>query len=132
MLADWGVSRLAKAEYDQSIDEMKHADRLAKRILFLGGLPNFQDLGKLLIGEEVKDVLECDLKLEVRSLTDLKNGVSLCERVGDYVSRDLFVEILESEEEHIDWLQTQFRLIEQMGLANFVQLQTTANESGAE
>src|SRR5215469_10742271 len=132
MLADWGVSRLAKAEYDQSIDEMKHADRLAKRILFLGGLPNFQDLGKLLIGEEVRDVLGCDLKLELRALSDLKDGISLSERVGDYVSRDLFVEILESEEEHIDWLQTQFRLIEQMGLANFVQLQTTANESGAE
>ena len=131
MLADWGVSRLAKAEYDQSIDEMKHADRLAKRILFLGGLPNFQDLGKLLIGEDVKDVLECDLKLELRSLDDLKNGVSFSERVGDYVSRDLLVQILESEEEHIDWLQTQFRLIEQMGFANFVQLQTTANESGA-
>lgn len=131
MLADWGLSRLAKAEYDQSIDEMKHADRLAKRILFLGGLPNFQDLGKLLIGEEVRDVLECDLKLEISSLSDLKDGVSLSERVGDYVSRDLFVEILESEEDHIDWLQTQFRLIEQMGLANFVQLQTKANESGA-
>jgi len=132
MLADWGLSRLAKAEYDQSVDEMKHADRLAKRILFLGGLPNFQDLGKLLIGEEVKDVLDCDLKLELHSLPDLKHGVSLCEGVGDYVSRDLFVEILESEEEHIDWLQTQFRLIEQMGLENFVQLQTKANESGAE
>jgi bacterioferritin len=132
MLADWGLSRLAKAEHDQSIDEMKHADKLARRILFLGGLPNFQDLGKLLIGEDVKDVLACDLKLELRSLPDLKNGVSLGERVGDYVSRDLFVEILESEEEHIDWLQTQFRLIEQMGSANFVQLQTKANESGTE
>jgi bacterioferritin len=132
MLADWGLSRLAKAEHDQSIDEMKHADKLAKRILFLGGLPNFQDLGKLLIGEEVRDVLDCDLKLEERSLPDLRNGAGLSERVGDYVSRDLFVDILESEEEHIDWLQTQFRLIEQMGLANFVQLQTQANESGAE
>jgi bacterioferritin len=132
MLADWGLSRLAKTESDQSIDEMKHADKLAKRILLLGGLPNFQDLGKLLIGEHVKDVLGCDLKLEERSLPDLRNGTALSERVGDYVSRDLFVEILESEEEHIDWLQTQFRLIEQMGLANFVQLQTTGNESGAE
>jgi bacterioferritin len=132
MLADWGVSRLAKAEYDQSVDEMKHADRLAKRILFLGGLPNFQDLGKLLIGEDVEDVLGCDLKLEERSLPDLKNGVALCEKEGDYVSRDLFVDILESEEEHIDWLQTQFRLVAQMGLANFVHLQTDANSSGAE
>ena len=132
MLADWGLSRLAKAEYDQSIDEMKHADRLAKRILLLGGLPNFQNLGKLLIGENVQDVLGCDLKLEERSLPDLRNGTALSERVGDYVSRDLFVEILESEEEHIDWLQTQFRLIEQMGFANFVQLQTKPNESVAE
>jgi len=132
MLADWGLSHLAKAEYDQSMDEMKHADRLAKRILFLGGLPNFQDLGKLLIGEELSDVLGCDLKLELRSLLDLKDGVALSERVGDYVSRDLFVDILESEEEHIDWLQTQFRLIEQMGLANFAQLQTKPNESGAD
>src|SRR5437016_6113647 len=132
MLADWGLSRLAKAEYDQSIDEMKHVDRLAKRILLLGGLPNFQNLGKLLIGENVQDVLGCDLKLEERSLPDLRNGTALSERVGDYVSRDLFVEILESEEEHIDWLQTQFRLIEQMGLANFVQLQTEANKSGGE
>jgi bacterioferritin len=111
---------------------MKHADKLAKRILLLGGLPNFQDLGKLLIGEHVKDVLGCDPKLEERSLPDLRNGTALSERVGDYVSRDLFVEIIESEEEHIDWLQTQFRLIEQMGLANFVQLQTKGNESGAE
>lgn len=132
MLADWGLSKLARAEHDQSIDEMKHADRLAKRILFLGGLPNFQDLGKLLIGEDAKDVIGCDLRLEARSLPDLRNGVALSERVGDYVSRDLFVQILESEEEHIDWLQRQFRLIEQMGLANFVLLQTEANKSGAD
>lgn len=132
MLADWGLSKLARAEHDQSIDEMKHADRLAKRILFLGGLPNFQDLGKLLIGEDAKDVIGCDLRLEERSLPDLRNGVALSERVGDYVSRDLFVQILESEEEHIDWLQRQFRLIEQMGLANFVLLQTEANKSGAD
>lgn len=131
MLADWGLSVLAKYEYDQSLDEMKHADRLIRRILFLGGLPNLQDLGKLLVGEDVSDVLGCDLKLEQRSLPDLNESVALSERVGDYVSRDLFVDILESEEEHIDWLQTQFRLIEQMGFANFVQLQTKPNESGA-
>jgi bacterioferritin len=131
MLADWGLCVLAKYEYDQSLDEMKHADRLIRRTLFLGGLPNLQDLGKLLVGEDVKDVLDCDLKLEQRSLPDLNESVALCERVGDYVSRDLFVDILESEEEHIDWLQTQFRLIEQMGLQNFVQLQTKPNESGA-
>jgi len=128
MLADWGLSALAEKEYDESVDEMKHADRLIRRILFLGGLPNLQDLGKLLVGESVKDLLGCDLKLEQRSLPDLHDAIALCERVGDYVSRELFLDILESEEEHIDWLQTQFRLIEQMGLENFVQLQTRANE----
>ena len=131
MLADWGLSVLARAEYEQSLDEMKHADRLIRRILFLGGLPNLQDLGKLLVGESVKDVLDCDLRLEQRSLPDLHSAAGLCERVADYVSRELFVQILKSEEEHIDWLQTQFRLIEQMGLENFVQLQTKPNESGA-
>jgi bacterioferritin len=131
MLADWGLSHLAKKEYDESIDEMKHADRLIKRILFLGGLPNLQDLGKLMIGEDVKDVLGCDLKLEQRALPDLNTAIAHCEKVADYVSREIFVDILESEEEHIDWLQTQFRLIEQMGEQNFVQLQTKPNESGA-
>lgn len=131
MLADWGLSELAKKEYDESIDEMKHADRLIKRILFLGGLPNLQDLGKLLIGENVREVLACDLKLEQASLPDLNQAIAHCEKAADYVSRELFVHILESEEEHIDWLQTQFRLIEQMGEQNFVQLQTKPNESGA-
>jgi bacterioferritin len=131
MFADWGVSVLARKEYDESIDEMKHADRLIKRILFLGGLPNLQDLGKLLIGENVEEVLGCDLKLEMASLPDLNHAIALCERVGDYVSRELFVDILENEEEHIDWLQTQFRLIEQMGIENFVQLQTKPNEAEA-
>ena len=130
MLADWGLSILAKREYDESVDEMKHADRLIRRILFLGGLPNLQDLGKLLVGEDLKDVLGCDLKLEQQSLPDLTSAIALCERVSDYVSRELFVDILHGEEEHIDWLQTQFRLIEQMGLANFAQLQTRPNESG--
>lgn len=132
MLGDWGLSILAKAEYDESVDEMKHADRLIRRILFLGGLPNLQDLGKLFVGEDVEDVLACDLRLEQNSLPDLQTAISLCERVGDFVSRELFVDILESEEEHIDWLQTQFRLIEQMGLPNFVQLQTKPNESGTD
>jgi bacterioferritin len=131
MLADWGLSVLAHKEYEESIDEMKHADRLTKRILFLGGLPNFQDLGKLRIGENVRETLECDLALELASLPELQEGVVLSEGVGDYVTRELFVDILESEEEHIDWLQTQFRLIEQMGLENFVQLQTRPNQSGA-
>jgi bacterioferritin len=131
MLADWGLSILAKKEYDESIDEMKHADRLIQRVLFLGGLPNLQDLGKLMIGENVSEVIHCDLKLEQKAHPDLKHGIAHCEKIGDYVSRELFVHILENEEEHIDWLQTQLRLIEQMGLENFVQLQTKPNETGA-
>jgi bacterioferritin len=131
MLADWGLSILAKKVYDESVDEMKHADRLIQRVLFLGGLPNLQDLGKLLIGENVVEVIGCDLRLEQHAHPDLKNAIAHCEKVRDYVSRELFVHILESEEEHIDWLQTQLRLIEQMGIENFVQLQTKPNESGA-
>ena len=131
MLADWGLSHLAHKEYEESIDEMKHADRLIKRVLFLGGLPNLQDLGKLMIGETVAEVLKCDLSLEMMSLPDLKMAISHCETVKDFISRELFTDILESEEEHIDWLQTQMRLIEQMGIENFVQLQTKPNESGS-
>ena len=131
MLADWGLSHLAHKEYEESIDEMKHADRLIKRVLFLGGLPNLQDLGKLLIGENVLEILKCDLSLEMMSLPDLKLAISHCEGIKDFVSRELFTHILESEEEHIDWLQTQMRLIEQMGMENYVQLQTKPNESGA-
>ena len=130
MYADWGLSILAKKEYDESIEEMKHADRLIQRVLFLSGLPNLQDLGKLMIGENVAEVIHCDLRLEQRSHPDLKNAISHCEKVRDFVSRKLFVHILENEEEHIDWLQTQLRLIEQMGIENFVQLQTKPNESG--
>ncbi|MGH9810873.1 MAG: bacterioferritin, partial [Terriglobia bacterium] len=131
MLADWGLSELAHKEYEESIDEMKHADKLIKRILFLGGLPNLQDLGKLMIGENVREVIKCDLSLEMMGLPDLKLAISHCETVKDYISRELFTDILESEEEHIDWLQTQMRLIEQMGIENFVQLQTKPNESGS-
>jgi bacterioferritin len=131
MLADWGLSHLAHKEYEESMDEMKHADRLIKRVLFLGGLPNLQDLGKLMIGENVREVLSCDLSLEMMSLPDLKLAISHCETVKDYISRELFTDILESEEEHIDWLQTQMRLIEQMGIENFVQLQTKPNENGS-
>jgi bacterioferritin len=130
MLADWGLSELAKKEYDESVDEMKHADRLIQRILFLGGLPNLQDLGKLLIGEDVTEVLRCDLTLEQRAASELKVAIAHCEDVRDYVSRELLEHILENEEEHVDWLQTQFRLIEQMGIENYVQLQTKPNSSG--
>jgi bacterioferritin len=131
MLADWGLSILAHKEYEESIDEMKHADRLIRRVLFLGGLPNLQDLGKLLIGENVQEVLKCDLSLEMMSLPDLKLAITHCETVKDFISREIFTDILESEEEHIDWLQTQMRLIAQMGIENFVQLQTKPNESGS-
>jgi bacterioferritin len=131
MLADWGLSELARKEYEESIDEMKHADKLIKRTLFLGGLPNLQDLGKLMIGENVREVIGCDLSLETRALPDLKMAIAHSENIKDYVSRELFLDILESEEEHIDWLQTQIRLIEQMGIENFVQLQTRPNQSGS-
>jgi bacterioferritin len=124
MLADWGLSELAKHEYDESVDEMRHADRLIKRILVLGGLPNLQDLGKLMVGESVEDVLGCDLKLEMQARPDLQAAIAHCEKVSDYVSRELFVHILESEEAHIDWLQTQLRMIHQMGLPNYIQLQS--------
>jgi bacterioferritin len=132
MLADWGVSRLAQKEHDESIDEMKHADRLIKRLLFLGGLPNLQDIGKLRIGENVREILICDLDLELDALAPLKSAIAHCETTGDYVSRELFSNILESEEEHIDFLQTQQRLIEQMGIANYIQLQSKSNSSGAD
>jgi len=121
MFDDWGLSKLAEKEYEESIDEMKHADELTKRILFLEGLPNMQDLGKLMIGENVKEMLECDLSLEHAACPDLKDGIAYCESVGDYVSRDLLSSILESEEEHIDWLETQLSLIDRVGLENFQQ-----------
>jgi bacterioferritin len=122
MLFDWGISELAKKEYEESVDEMKHADMLIQRILFLGGLLNLQDLGKLLIGESLKEVIGCDLRLERDALSDLHAVIAHCELVGDFVSRELFVAILKSEEGHIDFLQTQFRLIEQMGSENYAQL----------
>ncbi|MEA3017087.1 MAG: bacterioferritin [Sphingomonadales bacterium] len=128
ILDNWGVGRLAKYEYDESIDEMKHADRLAARILFLGGLPNFQMLGRLRIGETVEEILRSDLALEREALVQLKAAVAYSETVQDYVSRALFVSILESEEEHVDFLETQFELIERMGLQNYIQLQSRAAE----
>ena len=128
MLKDWGISRLAKYEYKESIEEMEHADKLIERILFLDGLPNLQDLGKLMIGEDVKEILECDLKLENLALPTLREGIAYCEEVSDYVSRHLLREILDNEEEHVDWLETQFEMIDRMGIENYVQLQSKAAE----
>jgi bacterioferritin len=123
MLHNWGLKKLGDYEHHESIDEMKHADRLIERILFLEGLPNLQHLGKLMIGEDVKELLECDLKLEHIAHPDLKAAVADCEQIGDYVSRDLFASILESEEEHIDFLETQLQLVERVGLQNYCQSQ---------
>lgn len=124
MFDDWGFSRLGKYEYEESIDEMKHADWLIERILFLGGLPNLQQLGKLLIGESVRECLECDLKLELQGLPLLREAIAHCESSGDYGSRELLEKILCSEEEHVDFLETQLSLIESLGEQNFLQTQT--------
>ncbi|MEZ5465370.1 MAG: bacterioferritin [Lysobacteraceae bacterium] len=121
MLKDWGLNELAAHEHHESIDEMKHADALIERILFLEGLPNLQQLGKLLIGENPKEILECDLKLEMAAIPDLKAAIEHCESVKDYVSRELFESILESEEEHVDWIETQLGLIERVGLERYLQ-----------
>jgi len=122
LLDHWGVKKLAEFERHESIDEMKHADWLAERILFLDGLPNFQLLGRLRIGETVEEVLKSDLALEMEAVAQLKGAVAHCEEVKDYVSRDLFTKILESEEEHVDTLERQFDMIERMGLQNYIQL----------
>ena len=124
MLDHWGIAKLAKFEYGESIDEMKHADKLAERILFLDGLPNFQMLGRLRIGENVEELLKADLALENEALPVLRDGIQYCEQVRDYVTRDLFQHILESEEEHVDTLETQFEMIERMGIQNYIQLQS--------
>lgn len=128
MYKDWGFQALYEHEYHESIDEMKHADMLVERILFLEGLPNLQDLGKLMIGENTKEMLNCDLKLEQMAVPDLRDGIEYCESVRDYVTRDLFREILASEEEHIDWLETQLSLIDKVGLENYLQKQMEAGE----
>jgi bacterioferritin len=128
MLDNWGVTRLAEYERHESIDEMKHADKLADRILFLEGLPNFQALGKLKIGESVEEILKADLALEQEAMPLLKEAIAHCETVRDYISREILEDILEGEEEHVNFLETQFDLIKNMGLQNFVQLQSKPAE----
>jgi bacterioferritin len=128
MLDNWGVKKLAELERHESIDEMKHADRFSERILFLEGLPNFQALGRLRIGENVEEILKADLAAEHEAVEMYRNGAAYCEKVHDYVSRDLFVEVLRDEEGHVDMLETQFELIKQMGLQNYIQMQSEAAE----
>jgi len=123
MFRNWGLKKLDEYEYHESLDEMKHADKLINRILFLDGLPNLQQLNKLYIGENVTEALKCDLKLEMEALPLLKNAIAHCESTADYISRELFEDILEGEEEHVDWLETQLQLIERVGLQNYQQSQ---------
>jgi bacterioferritin len=121
MFENWGLNELNEKEYEESIDEMKHADALIKRILFLEGLPNLQDLGKLKVGENTEEIIRCDLAIELEAVPVLREAIEYCEQVKDYVSRELFEEILAGEEEHIDWLETQLELIEKVGLENYQQ-----------
>ncbi|HOO81056.1 MAG TPA: bacterioferritin [Alphaproteobacteria bacterium] len=122
ILEDWGITKLAKHEYNESIEEMHHADELIKRILFLGGLPNLQEVAKLYIGETVKETLECDLKIELEGVTGYKEGIKYCREVDDFVTEDLFKKILAEEEGHVDYLETQLEMIQQMGLENYIQI----------
>lgn len=126
MFEDWGLARLAEREKEESIDEMKHADELMERILFLEGLPNLQNLGKIYVGQDVPEILQCDLKLEMEALPVLRTAIEFCEKIGDFVSRQLFREILSSEEEHVDWIETQLDLIKKTGLENYTQAQMHA------
>jgi len=128
MFKDWGLTVLANKEYEESIDEMKHADQLIERILFLEGIPNLQDLGRLMIGENTKEMLECDLRLEHQAIPDLREAIAYCDSVRDFVSRDLFSSILDAEEDHVDWLETQIGLIERLGLANYEQTMVIGEE----
>ena len=123
MYKDWGLSTLADHEHAESVDEMKHADALIERVLFLEGLPNLQDIGKLRIGENTQEMLQCDLDLELDAIPDLRAAIAYCESHKDYVSRDLFDSILQSEEGHVDWLETQLDLIGKVGLENYCQSQ---------
>jgi bacterioferritin len=129
ILANWGVTKLAEYERHESIDEMKHADKLADRILFLDGLPNFQDMGRVRVGENVEEILKADYALEMDALPLLKDAIAYCESVRDFVSRDLFAYILESEEEHVDVIEQQFDLIARMGIENYTQLNSKAVEA---
>ncbi len=123
MCKDWGMDRIAHKEYHESIDEMKHADQLMERVLFLEGLPNLQDLGKLYIGQDIEEVLRCDLRMELEAIPVLREAIGFCEGEQDYISRELLEDILESEEEHVDWLETQLGLLEKMGKQNYIQAQ---------
>ena len=129
MFNDFGLDKLGAKEYHESIDEMKHADQLIERILFLEGLPNLQDLGKLMIGENTKEMLECDLKLENIAIPDLRDAIEHCEKVRDFVSRDLFRQILDSEEDHVEWLETQLGLIDRLGIQNYEQTQVSPSDA---
>jgi bacterioferritin len=128
MLRHWGVTKLGDYEYKQSLDEMKDADELIERILFLDGLPNLQDLDKLLIGENVREILECDLRLELAGIVELREAIVHCESVRDFISRDLFADILKGEEGQVDFIETQFELIARTGLENYIQLQSGSAE----
>lgn len=123
MFRNWGLIKLDEHEYKESVDEMKHADKLIERILFLEGLPNLQDIGKILIGENVQECIKCDLRLEMAGHPVLREAIAYCESVADFVSRELFEDILDAEEEHIDWLETQIDLIQKVGLQNYMQSQ---------